>query len=293
MQTDPQCLPCFRRQALYAAGLATSDPALQVTIMEEVEEYLPGLNMTVSPPVNSMGLYGIVSRLAGNPDPFVALKQQSNDLGLSLRPRVEELIHQGDDPLYRAILFAMAGNIIDYGSQQHFDLEATLRHCLQSRPVIDAYETLRQELVRAKTILYLADNCGEIVFDGVLIDHLPGEVTMAVKEGPIINDATMEDALACGLGQKCRIISNGTSCSGTPLKGCSEEFQELFVQADVVISKGQGNFETLSESQRPIYHLLTVKCPVVASHAAAVSGRSNPLPMGSAVLLRLGEPKKG
>ena len=293
MQTHPQCLPCFHRQARYAANLATSDPTLQETILDQVAEFLSGLDLMESPPVNSMGLYGIVSRLAKNPDPFASLKRQSNDLGLSLRPQVEAMIHQGDDPLRRAILFAIAGNIIDYGSQQHFDLDATLRHCLQVMPVIDEYERLRRELNRAQTVLYLADNCGEIVFDGLLIDQLPGEVTMAVKAGPIINDATVEDALACGLEQKCRVISNGTSCPGTPLKQCSEEFQELFEKADVVISKGQGNFETLSESRRPIFHLLTIKCPVVASHAAEVSGRSGPLPMGSAVVLRLGEQKEG
>jgi hypothetical protein len=243
-----------------------------------------------SPPVNSIGLYQLIARLSANQDPFAALKRQSNDLALLLLPQLQEVIRQGDDPLRRAILLAMAGNIIDYGSQQHFDLETTLANCLQQQPFIDDYALLRHDLGQAQTVLYLADNCGEIVFDGLVIDHLlpHNRVTLAVKDGPIINDATVDDARFCGLEQKCRVISNGAVCPGTPLGQCSPEFRELYAQADVVISKGQGNFETLSEEKRTVYHLLTVKCPVVADHAAEVGRRPGPIPVGSALLLRLG-----
>ena len=288
MKTSPQCLPCFHRQAEYAAGLTTSDQRLRAAILDQVAEFLTDLDMNESPPVNAIGLYGIIARLSGNRDPFATLKQQSNNLALRLRPQVEALIHQSDDPLYRAILFAIAGNIIDYGSQQHFDLDDTLRQCLQRRPLINDYESLRHELTRARTILYLADNCGEIVFDGLLIDQLPGEVTLAVKAGAIINDATLRDAEECGLHQKCRVISNGTVCPGTPQGLCSNEFEELFARADVVISKGQGNFETLSEARRPVFHLLTVKCQVVANHAAEISSHPGLIPTGATVLMRVG-----
>lgn len=289
MQTTPQCLPCLRRQAEYATNLATQDLALRAAIMVRVESYLSGLNPDQSPPVNAIGLYGLISRLSATPDPFADLKQHSNALALGLRPRVEALIGQGGDPLYRAILFAMAGNIIDYGSQQNFDLDHTLDQCLHRRPVIDAYARLRHDLTQARSILYLADNCGELVFDGLLIDRLPRvEVTMAVKAGPIINDATLEDAEACGLSLRCRVITNGTVCPGTPLPRCSREFRERFATADLVISKGQGNFETLSEEERPVYHLLTVKCPVVADHIAEINERPDRIPVGSSVLMRLG-----
>jgi len=288
MKTNPECIPCFRRQADYAAGLATSDPAVRATIVEQVDAYLAGVNLAEAPPVNAIALYRLISQISQNPDPFAALKQQSNDLALGLRPQVEALIHQGEDPRRRAILFAMAGNIIDYGSQQAFDLDKTLRQCLENPPIIDDYAELCQALTQARTILYLADNCGEIVFDGLLLDQLPGTITMAVKDGPIINDATMADACYCGLHRKCRLISNGVVCPGTPLSRCSKEFLELFAGADVVISKGQGNFETLSGVERPVFHLLTVKCPVVADHVAELKKYPGRIPAGATVLLRLG-----
>lgn len=287
MKTSPACLPCFRRQAQYALPLATSDPALHEIMGGQIEQLLTGLDMSEAPPVNSIGLYRIISQVSQNPDPFSALKQRSNDLALRLRPIVENLIHQGGDPLYRSLLFAIAGNIIDYGSQQDFDLDGALRQCLHNEPVINDYQALRRELAQARTILYLADNCGEIVFDGLVIDQLPAETTLVVKDGPIINDATAAEAVYCGLGQKCRVISNGVVCPGTPLARCGQELQDLFEAADVVISKGQGNFETLSEVKRPVYHLLTIKCPVVASHAAEVTKSSGPIPVGAAVLMRL------
>jgi len=288
MKTSPECLPCFLRQADYAGSLATSDPKLRAAILDQVKEYLEGLDMEKSPPQNAIGLYQIISRISGNPDPFAPLKRQSNDLALRLRPQVEALILQGGDPMFRAILFAIAGNIIDYGSQQDFDLDKALRQCLENHLVINDYEALCHDLRQARTVLYLADNCGEIVFDDMLIDQLPAIITMAVKGGPIINDAAMNDAMFCGLGQKYRIVTNGTTCPGTPLGQCGKEFEKLFAEADVVISKGQGNFETLSEVKRPIFHLLTVKCSVVANHAAEAKKYPGLIPSGAAILMRLG-----
>lgn len=288
MKTSPECLPCFLRQANYASAIATSDPALQAAILDQTKVYLAAIDLENSPPVNSIGLYQIISQISGNTDPFAALKRQSNDLALRLRSQIESVIHHADDPLFTAILFAIAGNIIDYGSQQDFDLDKTIDQCLTNTLVIDDYATLSQELAQARTILYLADNCGELVFDGLLIDQLSAAVTIAVKGGPIINDATMNDATYCGLGERYRIISNGTTCPGTPLGKCHPEFEQLFAEADVVISKGQGNFETLSEVRRPIFHLLTIKCPVVADHAAEAKKYPGLIQTGAAILMRLG-----
>lgn len=288
MKTSLECLPCFRRQARYAASLATTDPSLQARLVAEADDYLAGLDLDESPPVNAIGLYRLVSALSCNPDPFAALKRQSNDLALGRHDQVAAMIRQADDPIFRAILFAIAGNIIDYGAQQDFDLDKTLGRCLQNQPMIDDYEELRGALAQARTVLYLADNCGEIVFDGLLVEQLPGTVTMVVKEGPIINDATLADAEYCGLVRKCRIITNGVVCPGLPLARCGQEVRTLFAEADVVISKGQGNFETLSEVRRPVFHLLTVKCPVVGRHAAEVRGCLAPIPLGAALIMRLG-----
>lgn len=289
MRTSPECLPCFLRQAKYAGDLATNDPKLQTAIQDQAKNYLSGLDMSTSPPVNAIGLYRMISRISDNPDPFARLKRQSNDAALRLRTQVNALIQRGDDPWFRAILFAIAGNIIDYGSQPDFDLDETMSRCLKNIPIINEYEALRHDLSQAQTVLYLADNCGEIVFDDLFIEQLPANTTLAVKSGPIINDATADDTTYCGLGHNYRIISNGTSCPGTPIGRCAKEFEELFRTADVVISKGQGNFETLSEERRPIFHLLTVKCPVVAAHAADIKKYPGLIPTGAALLMRLGD----
>jgi len=117
----------------------------------------------------------------------------------------------------------------------------------------------------AKDILYLADNAGEIVFDRLLIEQMPlKKVTLAVKGAPIINDATMKDAEATGLTELVEVIDNGSDAPGTILEDCSEAFRQRFDEADMVIAKGQGNYETLSEADKDIFFVLKAKCSVIA-----------------------------
>ena len=144
--------------------------------------------------------------------------------------------------------------------------------CLTREFILDDYPLLQQALQNAgpaPELLYLCDNCGEIVFDALLVRQLQKQgcrVTAAVREYPIINDATMDDARICGLAEICPVITNGTGCPGTPLADCSEEFTQHFRAADIIISKGMGNYETLSEEKAPIFFLFTVKCSQVAHH---------------------------
>jgi len=145
--------------------------------------------------------------------------------------------------------------------------------CLDREFVLDDYPALQQASAgSAVNVLYLCDNCGEIVFDALLVQQLQQQgcrVTVAVREQPIINDATMADARLCGLDGICPVITNGTGCPGTPLADCSDRFKEHFGTADVIISKGMGNYETLSDEQLPIFFLFTVKCSEVARHVTA------------------------
>jgi uncharacterized protein with ATP-grasp and redox domains len=123
----------------------------------------------------------------------------------------------------------------------------------------------RQAVNDAREILYIADNAGEIVFDRLLIERLPIEkVTVAVKGSPVINDVTMEDALVAGLPRIVEVIDNGSDAPGTILESCSGYFQERFEKADLVIAKGQGNYETLSDIDKNIFFILKAKCPVIA-----------------------------
>lgn len=273
MKTALECMPCLLKQALYTARLSTSSPELQKKIIDNIAHILPDLDFSISPPQNSIRVYSEIASLSQCMDPFADLKKESNELALSLSTEARKNISLSRDPLFTAIIFSIAGNIIDYGSQQDFNAKKTIKNCLSQKLVINDYQLLKDDIKNGNTILYLGDNSGEIVFDSLVIEYLDNEVVFAVKESPIINDALLQDAIECGLDKKCTVISNGTNCPGTPLVDCSETFLEYFNKTDVIISKGQGNFETLSEVNRPVYFLLTVKCPIVGNHIMELSGK--------------------
>ena len=286
MQTTLDCLPCFLRQALYTARIATDSADAQQEILRRAARLVADFDLDTSPPENAIRLYRMIAATAGASDPFALLKEESNRFALDLRPELRQRVRQASDPLATALKFAIAGNVIDYGAHHDFDARRTIDHCLARPYAIDDSLQFRRDLAGAQRILYLADNCGEIVFDGLLLETMgEKEVTVALKERPIINDALVADALACGIDRICTVVSNGTDCPGTPLARCSGEFQQLFRNADLIISKGQGNFETLSEEAGPVYFLLTVKCPVVVAH---INDASSPrtVAMGDMVLLK-------
>lgn len=229
--------------------------------------FMSELDFSLSPPENSVPIYGLISELAGCADPFANLKKESNVLALKLKPGLEKKTQTSIDPILASVKIAIAGNVIDYGSYHSFTNNNMLQNSLEQDLTVNDYDRLRKDLDKSTTILYLADNCGELIFDGILIALLTGmgkKVTLAVKEKPIINDALVSDALDCKLDRFCEVISNGTQCPGTPLEHCDEYFKKKFNQADLIISKGQGNYETLSGIPGPIYFLLAVKCPLVA-----------------------------
>jgi len=280
MRTSAACLSCFAEQASYTARLATSNPELQKEIEAEASGLIAGIDFKLSPPENAVSLYRMIAEKSARPDIFADLKSMSNETALQMLPRLEKTLAKSADPLRTAILLAIAGNVIDYGSHQNFDIELTVEECLNRDLALNDLADFRYDLQEARKVLYLGDNCGELAFDRLMVQTIrqtEGEVIFAVKEGPIINDALKVDAEACGIDDLCRIISNGTDCPGTPLRKCSKEFRRAFAEADLIISKGQGNFETLSEVSAPIYFLLMVKCQVVADHVAEIAGR----PVGS------------
>lgn len=283
MKTAVDCLACFMNQALRVARISSSDEAMHLAVVREVASLLPKMEMALTPPENSMAVYAAIAGITACPDPYLAIKKMSNDQALATLPELIREVMESETPLITALRLAIAGNIIDYGAMHSFDVEAALTRARTIPFAIDAGNQLLElagQLPEKAKVLYLTDNCGEIVYDSLVIRCLVNlglEVTVAVKAGPIINDALVADALSCGLDQFARIITNGTACPGTPLAMCSAEFLHAFQGADLVISKGQGNFETLSEAgsetNAPIFFLLTIKCPVVGAHLAELIGR--------------------
>ena len=283
MKTSVDCLSCFMDQTLRVARISSKDETVHLAAARAVAALLPRMEMSLTPPENAVAVYAAIARVAGCADPYLAIKKASNDQALAILPDLLREVAQSETPLLAAIRLAIAANIIDYGAMRSFDVEAALAQAWTIPFVIDASQQLLERIGRLpgkSKVLYLADNCGEIVYDSLVIRRLVElglEVTVAVKEGPIINDALFADAMACGLDRYARIITNGTTCPGTPLASCSAEFLQAFREADLVLSKGQGNFETLSEAvsetEADVFFLLTVKCPVVGAHLARLTGK--------------------
>ena len=259
-------MPCFVNQALRA--LPAVDSSLHETILRETLKVMSDIDFTKSPPEMARVIFDIIESHAGPVDLYEEAKKNSNQYILAMYDELKEMAENSDDPFRAAARLAVAGNIIDFGAKHDFSDEAIheeLDKVLHAEFAEDATCELRSEIESADTILYIGDNAGEIVFDKLFISYLPAEkITYAVRGTPIINDALMEDAETAGLTKLVKVISNGAGIPGTVLAVCSDEFRQVFHKADLVISKGQGNYETLNDSDKNIFFLLKIKCDIVA-----------------------------
>jgi len=268
MKSYLDCIPCFVRQALEAARFVSDDVAIHEQVLRDVLAAAATMDLSQSPPMMGHRIQRLTRKLTGNQDPYREVKEHFNQYVLKMFPGLRESVEEADDSLNAAVRLAIAGNVIDFGPFAQVD-EALLKRSIQealgaSIPEV-VIEDLRGVIEQAESILYLADNAGEIVFDRLLIEQMPAQkITVAVKGEPVINDATMADAEAAGLTDLVPVIDNGSDAPGTILELCSEEFRQHFEAADLVISKGQGNYETLSDVEIEIFFLLKAKCPVIA-----------------------------
>jgi len=262
------CIPCFVRQSLDAARLATEDNHIHEVVVREVLRLAGDLDMSQSPPVIGQQIHRLIRELVGIKDPYHKIKKRFNELALKLYPKLRKLIIESEDVLATAVRLAIAGNIIDFGvnsTLREIDLETTINECLAADFPGMQLRFFRGALTRAEEILYVVDNAGEIIFDRLLIEQLPIEkITVVVKGEPVINDATMEDANLAGLTRIVEVIDNGSDAPGTILESCSKPFRDRFDKADLIIAKGQGNYETLSDVDKNIFFILKAKCPVIA-----------------------------
>ncbi len=267
MKAEVDCIPCMFRQALNTARVVTSDEDVHRRILAQVAERVIDLDIDQTPAAMSQPAYKIVSEVTGVVDPYKKAKQESNEAAMQLSEEFEEWIEQTDDSLDAALHIAAAGNVIDLGAGHKFDIERDVRELMERPFAISSIDKFREELKPGCKILYLGDNAGEIVFDCLLVKLLlqyGANVTFTVKSGPIINDATMKDAKTVGMTDLVPVIETGGADIGVNWGNISDEFRSAFEDADVIISKGHGNFETCNESVGNIYFLLKAKCELVA-----------------------------
>ncbi|MEE8401789.1 MAG: ARMT1-like domain-containing protein [Candidatus Hydrothermarchaeaceae archaeon] len=202
-----------------------------------------------------------------NKDPYLAEKEWSNHVAMELLEHASALIENSIDPLYQSFKIAIAGNLLDFGTYE-VDADLNLAGALSDDFVIDDFEKVKRRIRRARKVLYLCDNAGEIVFDRLCIEEikkLGPKVTAVVKSGPIVNDATMRDAQAAGLDEVCLVMESGTDSVGVNLRESSKEFIDELNSSDIIIAKGQGHYETMEDIELPVVFLLKAKCKAVAS----------------------------
>lgn len=274
MRVHLDCFPCFLKQALIAVRLGTDNKDLQEKILKEILDDIKYSDTSKPPAFTTTFLHRKIRNMLGL-DPFKRIKSEYNQIALKIYPSLKNIVEKSHDPLWTATRLAIAGNVIDFGIFTSVDIEGTIKKALENSLAVDHYDYFKQSINSFKRLLYLLDNSGEIVFDKLLIETLINcgiDVIAVVKGSPVINDATMEDAEEVGLINLCSVISNGSDAVGTILEWTSNEFRDIFYNSELIVSKGQGNFETLTGVKKIIYFLFQSKCDVVSKEQGLQTG---------------------
>jgi len=268
MEMTLDCVPCFVRQAREAGLMVTEQVAEQERLMRRVLHVLADIGYDKTSAHVAALVHATIREELGAEDPYREVKDRSNHLAERLVGQLEGVVAEAADPFEAALRLAIAGNIIDYGVAVDDErIDAAISTALEQPLSSVEVDALRDAIGEANDILYLGDNAGEVFFDRLFIERLPaGKITFVVRGGPVINDATRADAEAAGLHDLVEVTDNGSTAPGTILEYCSPDFLERFRRADLIIAKGQGNFESLSDEPAPIFFLLKAKCAVVAEH---------------------------
>jgi uncharacterized protein with ATP-grasp and redox domains len=272
MKAYLDCYPCFFAQTLNTMRLITSDEEETWRVLKAVSLYLPQLSFDATPAEIGREVYRIISEMTGVDDPYREIKKRCTQQALDLYPDVKEKVKKAENSLLAAVKAAAAGNIIDFGAQAEFDITKDLDWILKQDFAINDFELFTRKAKESKQAVYLADNAGETVFDRVLIEEMAVPVIYAVRDKPVINDAVTEDAVEAEIDRVAQVVSSGSDAPGTILDHCSKDFRDILKSADLIISKGQGNYEALSEVRGPIFFLLKAKCPVVAKDIGVPEG---------------------
>ena len=266
MKTYLDCIPCFLRQSLEAARMVTEDEYIHMQVVKEVTKYLADADITKSPPEISTEVHRIIRDVMDCDDPYQEIKKEQNEFAMNFYPELKNIIAKSNDRLLTAAKLAIAGNVIDFGTSIRFDVKDTINKVLRPDFTINKYEVFKQAISNSSSILYIGDNAGEIVFDMPFVEELSADghnIIFAVRAGPIINDATIEDAISVGIDKYAKIITTGTRSPGTVLELCSSEFIKQYKSSDLIIAKGQGNYEALEPAPN-LFKLLMVKCDLIA-----------------------------
>ena len=282
MKFQQECVTCIIAQVKNVTQMLGLAELQREAALRDTLKYLSTANYEACTPEAMGDIWQLLIGHVGGDDPYATIKSLCNQEAMNMVPATREKIANAEDSLLVALKYAIAGNLIDYGLEHHVSLEeqnAQIDDIAHTAFSIDDSAILREALKDAHTLLYLGDNAGEIVFDKLLIERMRAEhpdleITYAVKGLPVLNDVTLVDAKEIGMEECARVIENGDGAPGTVLHRTCKAFQDAFAAADVVLSKGQGNFESLNEvEKRNLFFLFTAKCDTICV-AAGVPKRS-------------------
>lgn len=278
MQSFVDCVHCYLKQAVTCMSIAGIDEDRQYGILFDLMDDIKSMDRKRTPAENSTEILLKVYKLINSDDPYKEVKKKSNLLALEWYPLLKDFLKRSQNRLHDALKISASGNVIDLGINRSFDINASLKHSLDAGFSKDDFGMFFNKLDKEDEIVIVGDNAGEIVFDQLLVEELSSmgkKVTYIVKGGPVLNDATMEDAIQVGMDKAARVITTGSNYLGVPIQKVSGEVGRLLKESGLVISKGQANFESLEHEKMAegrIFFLLKIKCECVAKVAGANFG---------------------
>jgi len=271
MKIADECVTCIINQSQRVADAIHADEMLKRQLLDHVSAMSTQFSFELSPPEIAADVYEVMAVIAQKEDLYDEVKRISTQKAQSFVPFLKEKLQNSDDKLLTATKIAVAGNVIDLAAAVEFDLEKELEKIFHTEFAHNDFAKLTQELQSAKKVVILGDNVGEHIFDYLFIETLQElfvdiELYYMVRGCPIINDVTLKEAKEAGFDKLCHLVDSGVNTPGFAYSRASKEAQELFDSADLVISKGMGNYECLSPTHRKnVCFLLKVKCNVVAA----------------------------
>ncbi len=278
MKMTPECVTCIFSQALRVCETLHVDEKTTKKVLDAVGCMIPEWSFEETPPQVASRVYPLIAKILHTDDIYGDFKREATEHARAFLPYIESMIDKSVDMFHASLKAAVAGNVIDLAATERFDLEEEVAKVFETPFAIDDSARLREHLAQARNVLVIGDNAGEHLFDKVMMRRFNTifphvRFGYVVRGVPIINDVTVKEASEAGIDEVAEIIDSGVTTPGLDLSQVNETMRKHYEEADLIISKGMGNYESLNDkSTRPTFYLLKVKCHVVASSLGRAVG---------------------
>jgi uncharacterized protein with ATP-grasp and redox domains len=266
MSIQPGCIPCIVKQAYNLSKMAgiSNHKILKLILYETMDKLLRQKDLKTAPHF-SIILQSIIGKYIDIDKTLTEIKERNFQKAVKFIKYLSFMIEEAQDKLEMSLRASIAGNTIDPAANPDFNIEREINIITSGNIILDSLPKFKDDLQKSERILFIGDNYEEALFDKFLIQQLlPKEISFAVRSNIILNDITMKDARMLEIDKLCRVVESGNIIAGVDLEECTPGFLELYNNADMVIAKGQGNYETLFNAKRPIYFMFKVKCEVIS-----------------------------